>query len=224
MDATEQAALVVRGDVSAVELVDAAVARIEATNGPLNAVAIEWFDTGHGAERRAPRSAFRWCADAREGSLVARGRPGPHQRESGASSRAPEGHNWVLAQFAKVLDAVSYAQALIAVSDFRRSTLSSWRSRSLAAGTVPASRSASSSWPTTGGRTCSCRWHRSWRRRSPGTTFTQARPGHHANQRTRSHQGTAPAVFSRLCTRQDPLMNGRSRRGNERDSDGDHAV
>ena len=55
MDATGQAALVARGDVSAVELVDGAITRIEATNEPLNAIALEWFDTVDGAARAVPR-------------------------------------------------------------------------------------------------------------------------------------------------------------------------
>ena len=44
MDAVDQAALVRRGDVSAIELLDAAVERIEATDPALNAVIIRWFD------------------------------------------------------------------------------------------------------------------------------------------------------------------------------------
>ena len=44
MDATEQAALVANGEVTALELLDAAIERIEALDGPLNAVNIRWFD------------------------------------------------------------------------------------------------------------------------------------------------------------------------------------
>ena len=44
MDATGQAALVASGEVSPVELLDAAIERIEALDGPLNAVNIRWFD------------------------------------------------------------------------------------------------------------------------------------------------------------------------------------
>jgi amidase len=44
LDATAQADLIQSGKVSAVELVDAAIERIEALDGPLNAVIIRWFD------------------------------------------------------------------------------------------------------------------------------------------------------------------------------------
>ncbi|TVS19008.1 MAG: amidase [Gammaproteobacteria bacterium] len=44
LDATAQAALVRNGDVSAVELVDAAISRIEALDGTLNAVTTELFE------------------------------------------------------------------------------------------------------------------------------------------------------------------------------------
>lgn len=44
LDATAQAELLAAGDVSAVELVDAAIERIEALDGPLNAVVIRWYD------------------------------------------------------------------------------------------------------------------------------------------------------------------------------------
>jgi amidase len=44
MDATDQAAAVARGDVTAVELLDAAVERIAFGDGALNAVTIRWFD------------------------------------------------------------------------------------------------------------------------------------------------------------------------------------
>jgi amidase len=44
LDATAQAELVSSGEVSAVELVEAAVERIEALDGPLNAVVIKWYD------------------------------------------------------------------------------------------------------------------------------------------------------------------------------------
>ncbi|MGA1219453.1 MAG: amidase, partial [Ilumatobacteraceae bacterium] len=45
MDATAQAELVARGEVSAVELVDAAIERMEALDGDLNALTYTWFDT-----------------------------------------------------------------------------------------------------------------------------------------------------------------------------------
>ncbi len=44
MDATDQAALVAKGEVTPVELLEAAIERIEAANPALNAVVIEWFD------------------------------------------------------------------------------------------------------------------------------------------------------------------------------------
>lgn len=58
LDATAQAALVARGEVTAVELVDAAITRIETLDGPLNAVVVEWYDDARAAavavdERRA---------------------------------------------------------------------------------------------------------------------------------------------------------------------------
>ena len=48
LDATAQAELVARGDVSPVELVDAAIARIEALNPALNAVIHERYDRARG--------------------------------------------------------------------------------------------------------------------------------------------------------------------------------
>lgn len=44
MDATAQAELVAKGEVTPSELLDAAIARIEQSNPALNAVVIEWFD------------------------------------------------------------------------------------------------------------------------------------------------------------------------------------
>ncbi len=44
MDAVEQAALVARGDVTPLELLDAAIERIERIDPELNAVTIRWFD------------------------------------------------------------------------------------------------------------------------------------------------------------------------------------
>ena len=44
MDATDQAALVASGEASAVELVDAAAERIDALDGPINAVNMRWYD------------------------------------------------------------------------------------------------------------------------------------------------------------------------------------
>lgn len=44
MDAVDQAALVAKGEVSPVELLDAAIERIEATDPALNALTITWFE------------------------------------------------------------------------------------------------------------------------------------------------------------------------------------
>jgi len=60
LDATAQAALVRRGDVSALELVDAAIARIERANGVLNAVIHERFERAREEARGAlPDGPFR---------------------------------------------------------------------------------------------------------------------------------------------------------------------
>ena len=58
LDATAQAALVAHDEVTAVELVEAAIERIDALDGPLNAVVIDWFVDARAAasavdERRA---------------------------------------------------------------------------------------------------------------------------------------------------------------------------
>ncbi len=44
MDATEQAELVANGEVTPVELLDAAVERIERDDAAINAVVLRWFD------------------------------------------------------------------------------------------------------------------------------------------------------------------------------------
>ena len=44
MDATDQAALVAKGEVTPSELLEAAIERIEHSNPSLNAVVIRWFD------------------------------------------------------------------------------------------------------------------------------------------------------------------------------------
>ena len=61
MDATDQAALVARGDVTPGELLEAAIARIEQSNPALNAVVIEWFDHARSvaADPRLPGGPFR---------------------------------------------------------------------------------------------------------------------------------------------------------------------
>ena len=44
MDATAQAELVAAGELTALELAEAAIERIEALDGPINAVVMRWFD------------------------------------------------------------------------------------------------------------------------------------------------------------------------------------
>lgn len=55
LDATAQAALVANGDVSAAELVEAAIQRIDALDGPLNAVVVEWYDDARAAAAAVDR-------------------------------------------------------------------------------------------------------------------------------------------------------------------------
>ncbi|MCV7378711.1 amidase [Mycobacterium alsense] len=61
MDATDQAALVARGEVTPSELLEAAIERIERSNPALNAVVIEWFDHARSvaADPGLPRGPFR---------------------------------------------------------------------------------------------------------------------------------------------------------------------
>ncbi|OMC55778.1 amidase [Mycobacterium sp. IS-836] len=61
MDATDQAALVSKGEVTAGELVDAAIERIEQANPSLNAVVIEWFEHARSvaADPDLPQGPFR---------------------------------------------------------------------------------------------------------------------------------------------------------------------
>ncbi len=59
LDATNQAAMVRRGDVSAIELLDAAIERIESIDPALNAVIIRWFDEARDATTRLPAGPFR---------------------------------------------------------------------------------------------------------------------------------------------------------------------
>jgi amidase len=56
LDATTQAELVARGEVSSLELVDAAIARVEALNPALNAVIHERFDRARDEARALPAS------------------------------------------------------------------------------------------------------------------------------------------------------------------------
>ena len=58
MDATDQAALVRRGDASATELLEAAIERIESLNPALNAVVIRWFDEARDAAPHLPEGPF----------------------------------------------------------------------------------------------------------------------------------------------------------------------
>ncbi|MEY4173696.1 MAG: amidase, partial [Actinomycetota bacterium] len=60
LDATDQAALVARGDASASELLEAAVERIERIDPQLNSVVIRWFDHARGVAAGAlPDGPFR---------------------------------------------------------------------------------------------------------------------------------------------------------------------
>ena len=56
LDATAQAELVARRDASPLELIDAAIARVEALNAPLNAVIHERFDRARDEARALPES------------------------------------------------------------------------------------------------------------------------------------------------------------------------
>ena len=61
MDATDQAALVAKGEVTPSELLEAAIERIEQSNPSLNAVVIEWFDHARSvaADPALPDGPFR---------------------------------------------------------------------------------------------------------------------------------------------------------------------
>ncbi len=61
MDATDQATLVAKGEVTPSELLEAAIERIEQSNPSLNAVVIEWFDHARSvaADRDLPDGPFR---------------------------------------------------------------------------------------------------------------------------------------------------------------------
>jgi amidase len=60
MDAVEQAALVDRGEVTSLELLDAAIERIERIDPELNAVTIRWFEHARDTARtELPRGPFR---------------------------------------------------------------------------------------------------------------------------------------------------------------------
>ena len=60
MDATDQAALVAKGEVTPSELLEAAIERIEQSNPSLNAVVIEWFEHARSvaADRTCPTARF----------------------------------------------------------------------------------------------------------------------------------------------------------------------
>jgi amidase len=61
MDATDQAALVAKGEVTPGELLDAAIARIEQSNPAVNAVVVKWFDHARSvaADPDLPAGPFR---------------------------------------------------------------------------------------------------------------------------------------------------------------------
>ncbi|MCA9965712.1 MAG: hypothetical protein KC423_15780, partial [Anaerolineales bacterium] len=54
LDGIAQAALVQRGEITALELVETAVRRIEATNPQLNAIVTEMFDQAQTADQTNP--------------------------------------------------------------------------------------------------------------------------------------------------------------------------
>ncbi|MDP9462980.1 MAG: amidase [Actinomycetota bacterium] len=58
MDAVDQATLVRRGEVSATELLDAAIARIESLDPDLNAVILRWFEDARSATTGLPDGPF----------------------------------------------------------------------------------------------------------------------------------------------------------------------
>ncbi|MEO8267434.1 MAG: amidase [Ilumatobacteraceae bacterium] len=58
MDATDQAALVRRGEVTAAELLEAAIERIEHLDPQLNAVIIRWFDEARATAAHLPDGPF----------------------------------------------------------------------------------------------------------------------------------------------------------------------
>lgn len=60
LDAIDQAALVATGQVTPVELVAAAIERIEATNPALNAVVMAWFDHARAVAADPVRRAGRF--------------------------------------------------------------------------------------------------------------------------------------------------------------------
>lgn len=61
MDATHEAALVAKGEVTPIELLEAAIERIERSNPSLNAVVIEWFEHARSAaaDPDLPQGPFR---------------------------------------------------------------------------------------------------------------------------------------------------------------------
>ena len=59
MDATDQAALVERRDMSSLELFDAAIERIEQIDPKLNAVVLRWFDEARSRAADPPAGPFR---------------------------------------------------------------------------------------------------------------------------------------------------------------------
>ena len=83
LDATGQADLVRKGEVASIELVEAAIARIERLNPALNAVVTPMYDL-------ARRSAPFWCANAgtRRAARPQLRPPEPHRRRCGISSTA----------------------------------------------------------------------------------------------------------------------------------------
>lgn len=58
LDATAQSELVASGEVGAVEMIDAAIERIEALDGPVNAVIIRWFEHAREVASADPSGPF----------------------------------------------------------------------------------------------------------------------------------------------------------------------
>ena len=90
MDAIDQAALVRSGEVSAAELIEAAIERIEAIDPALNAVIIRWFDDARSCRRRTcPDGPFHGVPFLLKDLWAALRRAAAHQRLPRAEGDAP---------------------------------------------------------------------------------------------------------------------------------------
>ena len=90
MDAVDQAALVASGEVSPVELLEAAIERIERIDPALNAVVIRWFDHARETRRRRPARRARSAACRSCSRTSTRRTPG--SRSATATSRSRSAH------------------------------------------------------------------------------------------------------------------------------------